>query len=78
MTKHPYDISSACFEYNDSTPKETQHTLKISALATTMNLPLILDSKAIVYHSGHHILKPYFITKFSETYLPVQKLMQQH
>jgi hypothetical protein len=45
-----------------ATPKETQTALKDSiAVATTMHLPLVLDSPGIVYHSGCPILEPYFI-----------------
>ena len=49
----------------NTTPKETQTALKDNlALATTMHLPLIFDSKVIVYHSGHPLLEPYFVQNF--------------
>jgi hypothetical protein len=48
-----------------ATPKETQTALKDNlAVATTMHLPLVLDSPCIVYHSGCPLLEPYFVQNF--------------
>jgi hypothetical protein len=49
----------------NSTPKETQIALRDNlALATTMHLPLVLDTPLIVYHSGFPLLEPYFVQNF--------------
>jgi hypothetical protein len=49
----------------EATPKETQTALKDNlAVATTMHLPLVLDSPSIVYHSGCPLLEPYFVQNF--------------
>jgi hypothetical protein len=49
----------------EATPKETQTALKDNlAVATTMHLPLVLDSPGIVYHSGCPLLEPYFVQNF--------------
>ena len=48
-----------------ATPKTTQKALKDNlALATTMHLPLVLNSPDIIYHSGCPLLEPYFIQNF--------------
>jgi hypothetical protein len=48
-----------------ATPKTTQTALKDNlALATTMHLPLVLNSPSIIYHSGCPLLEPYFIQNF--------------
>jgi hypothetical protein len=48
-----------------ATPKETQIALKDNlAVATTMHLPLVLDSPSIIYHSGSPLLEPYFVQNF--------------
>jgi len=48
-----------------ATPKTTRSALKDNlALATTMHLPLILDSPSIKYHSGIPLLEPYFVQNF--------------
>jgi hypothetical protein len=48
-----------------ATPKATRSALKDNlALATTMHLPLVLDSPSIIYHSGIPLLEPYFVQNF--------------
>lgn len=48
-----------------ATPKVTRSALKDNlALATTMHLPLVLDSPKITYHSGIPLLEPYFVQNF--------------
>ncbi|UCC28010.1 MAG: hypothetical protein JSW29_00730, partial [Candidatus Bathyarchaeota archaeon] len=62
--KNPYPIAYPRFVWR-ATPKETQIALKDNlALATTMHLPLVLDSPGVVYHSGRPLLEPYFVQNF--------------
>ncbi len=60
----PYPIKYQQYVWQ-ATPKETRIALKDNlVLATTMHLPLVLDTPIIIYHSGCPLLEPYFVQNF--------------